>query len=96
MTSKLPEIPFSSFLAATFASHVLYAIPTISLILLFKVTEIEVLSFIILPIVLTLYFSALSLVGLWLKAQTGLMSNLQSLLLVALQGEYMEFYSVGY
>ena len=50
MTTKLPNIPFVSFLYITIIGHLIFAIPAISGILLMNLINIKALFFIIIPI----------------------------------------------
>ena len=52
MTTKLPEIPFITFLSVTIAGHLIFAIPAIMGILLFNLMNVKSLFFIFIPIVL--------------------------------------------
>jgi hypothetical protein len=50
--SKIPEIPFVSFLYITIAGHLLFAVPAIGGIWLFELLDIKELLFIFTPIIL--------------------------------------------
>ena len=52
MTTKLPEIPFITFLSVTIAGHLIFAIPAIMGILLFNLMNVNSLYFIFIPIAL--------------------------------------------
>jgi hypothetical protein len=52
MTTKLPEIPFITFLSVTTVGHLIFAIPAIMGILLFNLMNVNSLFFIFIPIAL--------------------------------------------
>jgi len=52
VTTNSPGIPFSSFLYVTIIGHLIFANPLISGILLLNLTDVKVLIFIFIPIVL--------------------------------------------
>jgi hypothetical protein len=52
MTTKLPDISFSSFLYATIAGHLIFAVPAIIGVLLLRLMDVKSLFFIFVPIVL--------------------------------------------
>jgi hypothetical protein len=47
MTTRLPEISFSSFLYVTIVAHLIYVVPTIGGVLLFDLMDVKTLSLIL-------------------------------------------------
>lgn len=67
MTTKLPEIPFFTFLSVTIAGHLIFAVPAIMGILLFNLMDVKSLFFIFIPI--AIISIPISAVFAWLIAK---------------------------
>jgi hypothetical protein len=67
MTTRLPDVPFSSFLYATFLAHLCLVIPFIGGVLLFKVMDVKSLFLIL--VILALPAIPLSAAFAWLIAK---------------------------
>ena len=78
MAQHNPEIPFSTFLAATVIGHLVYALPTLGVILIFGGTDAKPLTWIVLfvdvaSILIGAPFTWLMAKGSnWVNASTGL------------------------